>query len=191
MLLVEVVLHPLHAEQKLVRQIFNSVLSRALNLRVQGDPGMRLSFVLRWLSRPSLPGKVIDQAAPCLHASLPPRWMGQAPPQPLAMGLGLRVRCPPRVPKGQAHWCCGLCVRRIRGCKPSSHLAWQGWHWSLCYGDTLLFSKHSSFLKGNLSRIIMCKTDKSLILLIQMHLICSRGCYILILVAENNYSKVR
>ena len=58
-LLVEVVLHPLHAEQKLVRQIFNSVLSRALNLRVQGDPGMRLSFVLRWLSRPSLPGKVV------------------------------------------------------------------------------------------------------------------------------------
>lgn len=58
-LLVEVVLHPLHAEQKLVRQIFNSVLSRALNLRVQGDPDMRLSSVLRWLSRPSLPGKVV------------------------------------------------------------------------------------------------------------------------------------
>lgn len=37
-LLVEVVLHPLHAEQKLVRQIFNSVLSRALNLRYKGIP---------------------------------------------------------------------------------------------------------------------------------------------------------
>lgn len=143
------------------------------------------------LSWPSLPGKVVYQAAPCPHASLPPRWTGQAPPQPLAMGLGLRVRCPLRVPKGQAHRGCGPCVRRIRGYKPSSHLAWRGWHWSLCYGDTLLFSKHSSFLKGNLSPVIMCKTHKSLILLIQMHLICSRGCHILIVVAGNNYSKIR
>ena len=55
-LLVEVVLHPLHAEQKLVRQIFNSVLSRALNLKVQGDPRMHLISLLQWLSQPSLPG---------------------------------------------------------------------------------------------------------------------------------------
>ena len=58
-LLIEVVLHPLHAEQKLVRQIFSSILSRALNLGVQGDPGMCPSSLLRGLSRPSLPGKVV------------------------------------------------------------------------------------------------------------------------------------
>lgn len=37
----------------------------------------------------------------------------------------------------------------------------------------------------------MCKTEKSLILFTQMHLICSRGYHILIVVAENNYSKIR
>ncbi|KAB0343490.1 hypothetical protein FD754_020416 [Muntiacus muntjak] len=45
-----------HLEQKSVRQIFNSVLSRALNLKVQVDPRMHLSSLLRWLSQPSLPG---------------------------------------------------------------------------------------------------------------------------------------
>lgn len=66
--LVEVVLHPLHAEQKLVRQIFSSVLSRALNLGVQGDPGMCLSSLLWGFSRPSLPGKVVSTERQVLFA---------------------------------------------------------------------------------------------------------------------------
>lgn len=51
------------------------------------------------LSWPSLLGKLVHSAAP--SSSLPTQCTRQAPPRPLAMGLGLRVRGPPWVPRAR------------------------------------------------------------------------------------------